>query len=204
MRAEAKFEKTKEKKGKKTGKGRKSDKSKKAAEVEAVEGEQESPPFKLPVLPVPLKDLKRAKGDPIQIEPIDLQFIESDQDIIKLIGESITAYTEQTITKLHNKCIKEALVKLIEDTKPEEVEEEEKPKKSKKSAPKASKSSARGEFIYNPKDKESAYVCPVWTPPTPRAHASILYLYFRRVWFSHSFESDRIVSQIVSFDFTNQ
>ena len=199
MRAEAEFEKVKEKKAKKTRKGRKPDKSKKEEEVTVVEGEPEAPPFKLPALPVPLKDLKRAKADPIQIEPIDLQFIESDQDIIKLIGESITAYTEQSITQLHNKCIKEALVKLIEDAKPEEGEEDEKPKKSKKPAPKASKSSARGEFIYDPKDKESAYVCPVWTPPTPRSHASILYLYFRRVWFNHSFKQKLVRSHFLSF-----
>lgn len=188
LRTEAQFEKVKEKKGKKIQKGRKPDKSKKGEEIPVVEGEPETPPFQLPVLAVPLKDLKRAKADPIQIEPIDLQFIESDQDIINLIGESMTAYTEQRITQLHNKCIKEALDKLIEDTKPEEGEEEEKPKKNKKVVSKASKSAAKGEFIYDPKDKDTAYVCPVWTPPTPRSHASIIYLYFRRVWFNHSFE----------------
>lgn len=196
IREEAQFEKVKDKKGK----GKKGTKTKKKKEVEEVkvevEGEQEATPFKLPVLGVPLKDLKRIKADPIQIEPIDLQFIESDQDIIKLLSESITVFTEQRITEIHNKCIKEALVEIIENTKPEEEEEEEgagekqgeidsqKPKKKKKkAAPKAAKSNAKGEVIFDPKDADTAYLCPIWTPPTPRSHASILYLYFRRVFF---------------------
>lgn len=189
LRAEVEFE---TKKGKKRKKGKKGGKKKKEIKVEEVipeEGEQETPPFKLPALPVPAKDLKRVKADPIQIEPIDLQFIESDPDVIKLVSESIMVFTEQRITKMHNKCIKEALVELIEGTKPEEEEEGEgkekegKPikKKKKKVDAKVSKSLAKGEVIFDPKDKDTAYMCPVWTPPTPRSHASILYLYFRKV-----------------------
>lgn len=189
LRAEVEFETRKDKKGKKGKKGGKGKKmkEKKVEEVIPEEGEQEKPPFKLPALPVPAKDLKRVKADPIQIEPIDLQFIESDPDVIKLISESIMVFTEQRITKMHNKCIKEALVELIEGTKPEEEEEEvqekeEKPvKKKKKVVSKAPKSLAKGEVLFDPNDKDTAYLCPVWTPPTPRSHASILYLYFRRV-----------------------
>lgn len=214
LRTEAEFEKVKPKKGK-GKKGKKKANKKKAEEikVDEPEGEQEAPPFTLDVLGVPLVDLKRVKGDPIQIEPIDLQFIESDTDIIKLISESITVYTEQRITKIHNKCIKEALVELIENTKPEEEEEEEgkkeddkkKQKKKKKTIPKPSKSTARGEVIFDPKNKETAYVCPVWTPPTARSHASILYLYFRRVFlynflhFSNSYKKFSSNEQLLSF-----
>lgn len=194
LRDQIEFEKNKGSKKKKKGKG----KQKKKAVVEEKpkgaeqndeneeEKEKEIPPFKLPPIPVSLKELMKQKADPIQIEPIDLQFIESDKDIIKLVSESIMAYTEQCITKMHNQCIKEALAELIDSTEVEKDEEEEgedkeksKKKKKKKSKP---KSTARGEVIFDPNDKEIGYVCPVWSAPSPRSHASILYLYFRRVF----------------------
>lgn len=200
LRDEIEFEKNKKtvSKKKKKGKGKKKKTTEKVkTEVidEHEEHDKEIPPFKLPAIPVPLVELMREKADPIQIEPIDLKFIESDKDVIKLVCESITVFTEQCITKMHNQCIKEALAEVIDGTKVEDEEEEEgekkegekkekdttkKPiKKKKKTKP---KSTARGEVVFDPNNKGIGYVCPVWTAPTPRSHASILYLYFRRVF----------------------
>lgn len=144
--------------------------------------ENENQPFQLPLLPVSIADLQREKADPIQIEPIDLQFIESENDVIKMVCESITTFTEQNIVKIHNECIRGALVGLIDSSKSENVENVENEIKQPKKTLKAKrKSTARADIIYDPKDKNKAYVCPVWTPPTPRSHASFLFLYFRRV-----------------------
>lgn len=143
------------------------------------------PPFKLPVFPVPLKDLQKEKANPIRIEPIDLQFIESDADVIKLVCESIIAYTEHCIFSMHDKCIKEALGELITNMNNNDEETAEEPKKKKKKKTKGPVSTARGEVIFDPKDKTTAYVCPVWTPPTPRSHSAFLFLYFRRVFTYH-------------------
>lgn len=173
LRLELDFEKPKSKATKKKSK------QKKKKEVEETPEEEEIPPFKLSALSVSVEELQKIKADPIQIEPIDLKFIDSENDVIKLVCESITAFTEKSIVKIHNECIKGALVELIDGTKDEDVENAKHGKK--KGGKAAGKSTARGEIIYHPKDKEIAYVCPVWTPPTPRAHASILYLYFRRV-----------------------
>lgn len=171
LREEAAFEQMTTKKGKKKD----AKKTKKKAKEEPVapppleEGEEpEAPPFKLPLLAVPLAGLKKEKKTPIQIEPIDLQFIESDSDIIKLLSESIKSFTEQSIIDMYNSCIEDALVEIIDQNKREK-------KKS------AAKSTTRGEILMNPKEKDTAYVCPVWSPPSPRSHASILFLYFRRV-----------------------
>lgn len=188
MRVELDFGKSKTKakpaKAKKAGKKQtKQDKKKDEKE----ENETENQPFLLPVLPVSISDLQREKADPIQIEPIDLQFIESENDVIKMVCESITTFTEQNIVKIHNECIRGALVGLIDSSKSENVENVENGIKHPKKTLKAKrKPTARADIIYDPKDKNKAYVCPVWTPPTPRSHASVLFLYFRRV-FSNTF-----------------
>lgn len=177
LRVELEFGKSKDK-----GTKRKPQK-KKLKEVEKIDQDEENPPFKLPALKVALSDLRKEKADPIQIEPIDLQFIESENDVIKLVYESITAFTEESIVKIHNKCIRESLIDLIHTTKTDETENVSSKKKEKKGV---TKSTAHGDIIYDPKDDKIAYVSPVWTPPTPRSHASILYLYFRKVFLWHS------------------
>lgn len=206
LRDQIEFEKNKGAKKKKKGKGKGKPKKKAIEEEkpdigEANEGDEEGkekeiPPFKLPPIPVPLKELMRQKADPIQIEPIDLQFIESDKDIIKLVSESIMTYTEQCITKMHNQCIKEALAELIDSTEVEKEGEDKEKLKNKKKKKGKPKSTARGEVIFDPNDKEIGYVCPVWSAPSPRSHASILYLYFRRVFI---FVTPNFIAYLLNF-----
>lgn len=175
LRVELEFEKRNTKSNKQKNKP----KPKKKKEVEEIKEEKATPLFKLSALPVSIDDLQKPKADPIQIEPVDLQFIESEKDVIKLVSESITAFTEKNIVELHNDCIRKTLIELIDGTKTEEIENVKKDKV--KGAKTSAKSKSRGDIIYDPKDKKTAYICPVWTPPTQRSHASFLYLYFRRV-----------------------
>lgn len=202
------FEGGADQKGKKGKKGKKKDKKEndppppeEKPEGAEGEGEFEGPPvIKLPAISVPLNTLNTKKLDPIQIEPIDLQFIDNEKDIVKLICESITTFTNQRIAAMHNECIKDELVKVIErmDEKEEEEEAaeaekivekkpEEEIKEKKKKKTKAAKPKSRiGNIALDPKKRDMAYVCPVWTPPTPRAHAAFLYVYFRKVRLFHA------------------
>lgn len=161
--------------------GKKKRKKKEEAVVEPPEGEEEKPPFKLPAKTVPLDTINVKRFDPVQIEPIDLKFIENERDIIGLVNESIIGFTNQRIVNMHNECIKCELDTLIADLdKDDEDENTEKPKKKKKKS--AVKSGGRiGNISLNPKQRDLAFIGPIWTPPTPRAHAAMLYVYFRKV-----------------------
>lgn len=199
----------KTKKDGKKGKKKKEEAAPPPPPEEKPEGEEgeiefEGPPvIKLPVISVNLNTLSTKKLDPIQIEPIDLQFIDNEKDIIKLICESITAFTNQRIVTMHNECIKGELVNLIdrmEEADKEEQEaaaegadgakkddkkkpdEAEQPAKKKKAKPPPKKKSKIGNISLDPKKADMAYISPIWTPPTPRANAAILYVYFRKVF----------------------
>lgn len=167
-------------------KGRKGKKTEPEPVIQKTEGEEEeAPPFKLPSISVPLESVNAVRLDPIQIEPIDLQFIENERDVIKLICESITAFTNQRITAMHNECIKGELVNLIDRTGTTDDgnadAESEKPKKAKKKPAKVAKPGL-GNLIIDPKKPDLVHVLPVWTPPSPRSHAAMLYVYFRKVF----------------------
>lgn len=176
------------KKGKKGTKGKKPEPEPPKPEG----GEDEAPPFKLPSITVPLESVNAIRLDAIQIEPIDLTFIENERDIIKLICESITAFTNQRITAMHNECLKGEINKLIDNLGKADEEnadaESEKPKKAKKKTGKAAKPRL-GNLIIDPRKPDLVHVLPIWTPPTPRSHAAMLYVYFRKVLDFDSFFS---------------
>lgn len=192
MTEELSFEQKKVKKGAKGKKGKK----KEEPVIVPVEGEEaEKPPFKLPATTVPLDTINVVRFDPVQIEPIDLKFIENEKDVIGLISESIIGFTNQRIVDMHNECLKAELDTLIADMDKEKDDEDEnaeakpgkkkgdteQPEKKKKKKAKAKKSGGPvGNISFNPKQQGIAFIGPIWTPPTPRAHAAMLYVYFRK------------------------
>lgn len=144
------------------------------------DGVEEAPPFKLSATTVPLESVNIVRLDPVQLEPIDLKFIENERDMIKLICESITAFTNQRIDSMHNECIKNEMVNFIENMGKTDQDGNEDESKKKKKPVKVVKPRL-GNLIPDPNDSNLIHVLPIWTPPTPRAHASLLYLYFRKV-----------------------
>lgn len=149
--------------------------------VEEEDDEENVSQFKMDALAIPSENLVRETPNPISIEPIDLQFIEYDQDIIKLMSQSIIDFTVNRVVEMHNECIKGELINLFVQTK-RDVEGRRKTEKlSKKKREALEQKNKPRDFLVDLNNPSVSYLPPVWTPPTPRSHAMILFLYFRRV-----------------------
>lgn len=174
---------------KKKKKGKKGAKKGKKEEEKPVDPNEpaEKPPLVLPTSgAMSLSFLNRAKLDPIQIEPIDLQFLESENDLIKLILESIIGFTQDRIIKKHHECLKDVLIDLVNEVvvEYESGSESDSDRKGKKGAQKEKKkggsgsgnesdkkekkgakkgaNKGKGEIILDKDDQNTGYMVPIW------------------------------------------
>lgn len=170
---------------KKKRRGKKGAKKGKKEEKKPVDPNEpaEKPPLVLPTSEaMSLSFLNRAKLDPIQIEPIDLQFLESENDLIKLVLESIISFTQDRIIKKHHECLKDVLIDLVNEVVVEyesgsESDSDRRRRKGKKKGGSGSGNESdrkekkgakkggnkgKGEIILDKDDEDTGFMVPIW------------------------------------------